>query len=1485
MSQWNLSVRLTGQGSGLSRTLRDLSRDADRASTRVNALRRDIDRLRTDARNSIRIRLDVDAAHLRSDVRAALTSAGAGQDLRVRLGVDAAHLRSDVRAALTSAGAGQALRVRLDVDAAHLRSDVRAALSTAGAGQGMAVNLRLGNAMQLRREVEAAVRWAAWGHRIEIPIGLGDPMQLRRDVTAAVRWASMTQTIRIRVEPDTSALTTLGGTRGGSSGGGGGAFGLGTLIPLASAAIPLMAGLTAEAGPLAGSLLLAGGAATAFGIALAGQVSGLKEVSDAEKKYRDAVQEHGKASTQAAEAQLAYQRQLAQLPPDTQKAAVALSRLKTTFGDWSDDMSSFTMQPVTKGFTVLEQLIPRLSPQVQSFSGELDRLMNVAGGAISTPGFDRFADQVARLTDQQLDEFTDDVIHLMRVVSEGRAGDGALGELLDYAQQNGPAAREAIQAIGKAVIVLAQGAAEAGPSMLTLVTAAARLVSALPPELIGIILQVAFALKLLQLSGAGMAALAAGIGRVQVQIAALGATSAAAGGGLMGLRAAFLSLGVAARASIIVAAIAAIVVAAEGLSHIGESTPPDVDKLSTSLGNLGRTGKATGYVAEKFGADFGKLNDQIKKVTNPSVVESINNWGESITGGLLDAGDATEEFTKNADSIDESLSNLVRNGNAKLAAAALADILKGLDPEEAAKLRGELDGYDEVLADLAFEERLTAESMGLFGQAASDTKNKLDAQKQSADGLRQAIVALNDVNRAAGSAMAAFEQSIDDATEATKDHSGALTMRDGELNLGTEKAREAEKVLSDLAANTDAAATAARDQGKSWQQVSAIYTDGRKAFVDAADAMGLTKTQAEALANAYLQIPDSKTTVLEMRTEDAIAGLDSVIAAIQKTPGQKSVTVSALTADAVALLEDLGFTVTHLKDGRFSVTAHTATAKERLASVQAARDGLKDKAISLSVRDQASAQAAAIQRAIDNIRGKTVTITTVQQTLGIEGMAGRNARNLLADGGVLDYYADGGIQRGGIRHFATGSEEHVAQIAPAGSWRVWAEDETQGEGYVPFAPSKRPRSRAITEEIVRRLGGDPAGIQWNANGSITSYAGGGFTYSPTAPAGISGSGSGMDRYNDALQRLTEAVNQFKNATTAAQKASAKRAINSADAALGLRAGTWSTSFNLASYQKFLAQATAANTAWEANLARVGQRAGQDVAETLRGMGTEGTALVAQLAKASTRQFNAIVANLRKLGPTAKATLADYTSQLRASTSVSKAFQDNLLKLASQGYGTLAAQLAGQGDENAMAVAASAVRDSKQAAAANSAVKANAGLMTSDDLANALIVLNVLKGKKGAGIADVIAAGVSYGTLKALLPKILPQVTALPAPNRDTLLRQVAGQGGVTAMARGGILDKPTMVVGGEAGVTESWIPWTDTARSRTLLAQTAAAMGYRLLPAHAVSVTPAHPPWAGGQAPARTVDNRRTQNITLNGAHQSLAEQRADLLRHMTAIG
>ncbi|MFF1444111.1 hypothetical protein [Streptomyces sp. NPDC058295] len=1373
MSEWNLSVRLTGQGSGLARTLRDLSRDADRASTRVNALRRDIDRLRADTRNPIRVRIDVDAG----------------------------HLRSDVRAALTSAGAGQGLRVRLDLDADHLRGEVRAALTTAGAGQGMSVNLRLGNSMQLRREVEAAVRWAAWGHRIEIPIGLADPMQLRRDVSAAVRWASMNQTVRVRVVADTSALTTLGSTVGGGSSNKAD-FGLNGLLGLATAAIPLVAGLSTSLAPLPGMFAAGGTAAAAFGIAIAGQIEPLSQVADAQKKYEEAVRDNGRSSKEAMQAQLAYQKMLTALPPATQSAAIALAGLKQDFSEWSDSMAGFTMVPVTKGITILDTLIPRLTPHVQSASSQLDRLLTVAGGAVNTPGFDAMAKRFETFSGRQLDEMTDKVIHFMRVLSEGDVGGGgAIQEFMAYAKENGPAAREAISAISAALVTLLRGAAEAGPSMLTLVTAAAKLVSALPPELVGIIIQVATALKLLQLSGAGMAALAGGVAAVSTRITALTAVSTAAGGGLAGLRAAFMSLGVAARTMLIGSGIGILLVVLSQLSEMSKKAPPDVDKLTTSMRSLASTGQASGEAARVFGKDLSGLADALQKVKDPKGLDQVQ---QSIVSFFGTDSTPIADAKKDIDALDKSLAGLVKNGQADLAAASLEQITQRLKKQghSAKEIKSQLDDYKSALADAAFEQEMAAEAMGVFGSAAQDTQSKLDAQKASADGLRQSIQALNDVNRAAGSAMSAFEESVDNAIAAAKDHAGTLKMTNGELNLGSEKARESEKALSDLAADTDAAAAAAREQGKSWGYVQGIMTRGQKTFSDAAQKMGLTKEQADALAQSYISIPDSKTTLVEMRTEDAISGLTSVIEAIQKTPDAKSVTVKALTDDAILQLTELGFSVTTLKDGSFKVTANTATAQEGLTSLQAVRDGLKDKTIKLDTQTaDAITDLEAVQAKVKGTNGKTITMKAPtaaareQLTLlgfKIKDTKGKNVQITVPTGtqranvgalaatiaGLRDRSitittsyvikgnpnvasgtylgstagrsADGNIYAGArVQRFASGGmrENHVAQIArPQPDLRIWAEPETQGEAYVPFAPSKRVRSRAITEEVVRRLGGDPASIQWNANGSVTDWR-----YDPQTGSLYSPSDAG----------------QAGNKT---------RKVKGKEVAY----------FDIGAVEKKIKSASMATNAWNKDLEKVADRVGGDVAEALASMGEEGRKLADKMANGSTKYINDMASALRNLQSTAKASLTDYTRQLTKANTLNKTFSDNLATLAAQGFGDLAGQLASQNDEAAQQLAAAAVKDKGKATSANAQAKAANTALTSEQVSELVQIIAAIS-TSTTGIHDVAGkTGLGEDEIISVATKAKTQITKSLGSRATKFLTDLGRAGQGLSYANGGI---------------------------------------------------------------------------------------------------
>jgi hypothetical protein len=1433
--------------------LRKVSSDARDADQAIQSLRAEISGLRQDARNGIKVRLDIDAgnlradvqaalsvagsgqgittrldidtAHLRAEVEAALTAAGSGQGLAVRLDVDAAHLRDDVQTALTTAGAGQALSVRLDVDASQLRADVQAALGSAGAGQGLDIALHLTNTMQLRRDVQNAVRWAAWGHRIEIPLVLRNPNALRAQVTAAVRAAALNQRIRIPVTADTSRLrtdvTSLNRTlnRAGQSAGEGFQGSTKDLALFAAALLPIAAGAV----PVATNLLAAGAGAAAFGIAIAGQLASLGQAAEAQKKLDDAIAEHGPASAEAAKASEAQQRAIAKLPPATREAAAAYAQLKDDYQDFSDALADDTMPVATHGMQIMSTILPKLAPMAAGAADEFDRLFTYLAGKINTPGFDRLMDRLENASTGALHDIVNGVISLSEA-SDNFDGGGDVQEFLRYARENGPLVAETVRNLAMALMHLLAASADTGISLLSIANALAKVVNAVPTEALSTFLQLYTAFKLVSLGAAALTAVtgsraAAGLSAFvrSAQFGGVGAAVAGVTQRMSTLQKVAGSLGV----------LAVVAIGIDELAKKARGAPPDVDRLADSLKHLSTTGKFTGELQKTFGdmdgfiAKVGKLRTESKAMEDVKPFLAFTGLGafaddavskvDDLVRGTESLGATKDDFK----AFDESLASLVKGGDAKVAAEEFQRFETalrgaGLSTKEINEL---IPQYKNSVAALKDEQEIAARGMGLFGQQAIDTKSKLDAQKASADGLRQSIQALNDVNRAGGSAMAAFEQSIDDVTAAVGKHAGALKMSGGELDLGTDKAREAEKALSTLAANTDAATAAAREQGKSWEHINGIYKEGRDTFIKAADDMGLTRAQAVALADAYLKIPDKKSVTLEMRTEDALAGLNSVISAIEKTPNAKSVTVSALTSDAVSMLETLGFKVVQLKDGKFKVTAETGTAGAGLDVLKNKRDGLKDKSFAINASTQetiaqlegvkkkvastngktitmkaptaeARQQLEALGFKIKSTKGKTVTVsvptgtqranvgslasaiaglrnrsvtvtyTTVYKIKGSPGgppsgtyygsTAGRSADgNIYAPARRMQRFADGGMRQ----------EKHVAQIAQP-NYRMWAEPETGGESYIPLSRSKRPRSRAIAEETVRRLGGNPDDIQWNANGSVTDWR-----YDPQTGSLYSASDAGS-----AGNKTKKVKVKVKGKTTTKEV----------------------SYFDIGAVEKKLISAGKATSAWNRDLEKVAETAGGDVAEALASMGKDGVALTKKMANGSKKYIAQMSIALRQLSKTARASLTDYKVQLNHATGNQELFAKNLAKLAAQGFGDLAGQLAAQNDEAAQQLAATAASDKTKAAGANAAAKRANNALSPDQVQDLVSIIAAVKNSK-TGIHDVAATtGLGEDEIISTATKATSQIkTALGSRATQFLADLVKAQKGL-AYANGGI---------------------------------------------------------------------------------------------------
>ncbi|WP_432157944.1 phage tail tape measure protein [Streptomyces sp. bgisy153] len=456
-------------------------------------------------------------------------------------------------------------------------------------------------------------------------------------------------------------------------------------------------------------------------------------------------------------------------------------------------------------------------------------------------------------------------------------------------------------------------------------------------------------------------------------------------------------------------------------------------------------------------------------------------------------------------------------------------------------------------------DRLKAAVGGLADETA-DADTRTRSLKSALDLLSGGQISLQAAKAKVNSAVLDLQEGSRNVNRGQGYGGKELVNEDKTLNTTT---RNGQQLYTQLTALSDAAADAsvatfdlAKRNGETLPAALAKAREqmsrARAEAIKAAQGYGLTKAQAEGVADSLGLLPSKVSLLLQTKGMDStLANLIAVQAEFHRLPKQRTIKVDSLSDGAQKKLRDLGFTVKTVPGTRqIKITAPTAAAKKNLdtlidklgrtpsskkvtvsaptaaaikslQAVQAkirATPGAKyvvvqaptaearkqlqalgfriekvpgSKNVKVIVPTSGPRKAAdAIQQRINALRGKEVTVTTRHVSIfsqlaeqntniadAIEKQAEAQARAAKrhADGAVVDYFADGGLTGGQRR------ERHVAQIAPAGSYRIWGERETGGEAYVPLAASKRERSKAIVEEVVDRFGGQ---VEWYANGGV-----------------------------------------------------------------------------------------------------------------------------------------------------------------------------------------------------------------------------------------------------------------------------------------------------------------------------------------------------------------------------------------------------------------
>ncbi|TXS35713.1 phage tail tape measure protein [Streptomyces sp. OR43] len=1004
------------------------------------------------------------------------------------------------------------------------------------------------------------------------------------------------------------------------------------------------------------------------------------------------------------------------------------------------------------------------------------------------------------------------------------------------------------------------------------------------------------------LVGAGMVLLLPRIAATRAALASMGVTAARA-------RMSMMVLG---QVGAVVAGLELVSYASKRIQETFKDAPPSTAKMAQSLVDLGQKGKVAGAAYDQFGKDLDGFGHAVQRIAHPTgqnrATDIVNSVTLGLTEGLAETDIALQDAHDQIKVVDDALGSLVSSGHADVAAQSFDALAKSAIDQGTSveKLKTLLPQYTDALANTSVEQQLTGKSSKGLKDDLAMTNEELKNQKSAAEELTDALKTLNGLNIGAAEQEISFRKSLADLTAAVKDNGHSL-------DVTSEKGRAVKGAFLDAAKAAMEHAQAVAEQKNSVEAGNAVLAKDVEALKATMHAAGFSKDAIDKLTAAYTKLPASATTKVNAETKKAITDLQAVQSKVRATKG-KSFTMSALTSTAEKTLKDLGFKVTHMKGGKVSVTVPTGSAISQVGAIQRAINGIQGRPVGIGVYLKATGSDTDANGVPDMIQARR---------------NGGLIRRYASGGEVLQMYPFGGPISGP----GTGTSDSIPALVSNGEYIVkadavrkygvsmldrvnakrFADGGLAGFTYTPTGTAvlggpgdakerydslieklkaafadlakaladlkKKTDALKVAEKKQAATRKDGARKVGEAEDNLNRVRRGKHTHAQllAAEKKLADARRNAAKANAAAADRTSAARKAK--TTADAKVKKEKGdVYALDAALGLKKGAKApSSFNLTAYQKQLTASLAATTKWRNNLAKIGKRGGQEIQDLLEAMGEDGYALVNSLAGASDKQFKDIVAKLKATGSTAKATLDDLTKQLNASTKVNQQFAMDLQALAAMGYGDLAQLLAAQGDSAAMELAHQAATGKKtDVDAANTAVAKAGKTLSGEDLANSLLLLTTLRGAPGRGYADLIAAGLSAGTIKDLVPRMLDQIKKLPAQYRDAFLTQFTGQTGIKTMARGGILTGPQMVLGGEAGVPESWIPHDGSARSRSLLQATARLMGYDARPAGRFGTS-------GGRGAGAHYDQRVT-NLTLNGAKQTSAEQMRDVARQLTFV-
>lgn len=475
------------------------------------------------------------------------------------------------------------------------------------------------------------------------------------------------------------------------------------------------------------------------------------------------------------------------------------------------------------------------------------------------------------------------------------------------------------------------------------------------------------------------------------------------------------------------------------------------------------------------------------------------------TDGALSAyvalGGAAEDYIRAVSGEGEAMERVNKTLEAKREAAAKVETayMDGTNAVSAYNYaQNKLDpNVEKVTASLQQQSEELQRAQDETRKNTSEAERAVEAERQRQQAIDKATDAMRAQNAAQGSLVDAQLRSAD-ATDrlnkAIEEHGKITVDAYGKVNVLDRSNRW---FIDGMRAKIQAIQDEARAFEKtshSQEEAKAKADEWAHSLQEMAEKAGVPKEAVDELVKTLGGIPEVKQMTFTADTEAGKKAVEDFINEVSKKGG--TLTLDARNDPAVEqLAHTLG--LVEASKGIFAIDANNepATAKllaglaqvntstgvmtidannNRFQQVLAASKSQSDNTsgvMSIYANDYASAKAEQAQRYINSL----------SSYIDVYYMKHNESPQLLPD-----HFADGGI-RPPVFGFANGTENHLAQIAPAGAMRLWAEPETGGEAYIPLSRMKRRRSERILAEVASRFGGTylPGRVSQHANGSAT----------------------------------------------------------------------------------------------------------------------------------------------------------------------------------------------------------------------------------------------------------------------------------------------------------------------------------------------------------------------------------------------------------------